>query len=310
MRRTANNALHHTYKITRDRGVLFYRAEDHLVYYTLQSVLSRKHRLRILGTSHMFTHVHEGTLPEDVSQLSAYEHDLSFIFAQEYNRETGRRGPLFVKHFGSAPKRSDKEMRSCMVYVFNNPVEKKLVSRAVEDRWNFLAYYERDYPFSRRPVIRNSRRRLVDAIHLVTHEYRAGRYLRYALLHHLFAELNEEEKEQLIDHIIQTYFFFDRHGCEDLFGDIPRMISATELTTGKEFDVGEEFDPYSDVPYHEMCFLVGKHKMSGPGLPFLHLPPERQERLARYLMQHSSATDRQVARFLHLERNSVFLKSQ
>lgn len=300
-RRTAQDALHHVYKITRDKGVLFYRAEDHLVYYTLQSVLARRHRLRILGTSHMFTHVHEGTLPEDLVQLSSYEHDLSLIFAREYNRETGRAGSLFERPFGSAPKRSDKERRSCMIYIFNNPVEKKLVQRAEEDRWNFLAYYEKDYPFSRRPVIRYSRKPLVEAIHLVEHEFQSGRYLRYNLLHRLFSGLNEYEREQLIDFVIQRYFFFDRRACEELFGGIPQMIKATALTTGKEFDVGEEYDPYSDVPYGEMCTLVEKHGLMRMGLPFLHLSEERQTRLASYLAQHSGATAWQVARFLHQE---------
>lgn len=302
-RKTAQGALHHTYKITRDRGVLFYRVEDHLVYYTLQSVLARKHQLSILGASQMFTHVHEGVLPEDLMQLSAYEHDLSVLFAREYNCETGRAGVLFERHFGSAPKRTDKERRSCMVYIFNNPVEKKLVRRAQEDRWNFLAYYENDFPFSQRPVIRYSRRPLVNAIRLVEHEFRSGRYLKYNMLHGLFAQLSKDEREQLTDFIIQLYFFFDRRACEDLFGSIPQMIKATELTTGKEFDVGEEFDPYSDVPYKEMCTIVEKHGLMGAGMPFLQLPEERQMRLASYLMQHTGATPWQVARFLHREES-------
>ena len=192
-----------------------------------------------------------------------------------------------------------------MVYIFNNPVEKKLFRRAQEDRWNFLAYYEKDFPFSKRPFIRYSRKQLVDAIHLVEHEFRAGRYLGYKMLHRVFAELNAVEREQLTDFIIQLYFFFDRRACEDLFGSIPQMIKATELTTGKEFDVGEEIDPYSDIPYREMCAIVEKHGMMGAGMPFLHLPEERQMRLASYLAQHTGATDWQVARFLHLDENCI-----
>lgn len=308
-RKTAQDALYHVYKITRDRGVLFYRPDDHIVYFTMQSVLSRRYRLRVLGTSHMYTHVHEGAFPEDLVQLSEYEHDLSSIFAKEYNREVGRSGSLFERPYGSAPKRSDKERRSCMVYIFNNPVEKKLVRRAQEDRWNFLAYYEKEFPFSKRPIIRYSRKQLVDAIHLVEHEFRAGRYLGYKMLHRVFAELNAAEREQLTDFIIQLYFFFDRRACEDLFGSIPQMIKATELTTGKEFDVGEEFDPYSDIPYHEMCALVEKHGMMGAGVPFLHLPEERQMRLASYLAQHTNATAWQVERFLHLEKSGAVFRN-
>jgi len=298
-RRGAIDSLQHVYKRSIDRGVIFYRREDHLVYYTLQSVLSRRHRIRVVCTSHMFTHIHEGLLPEDMLQLSAYQHDLSSIFAREYNRECGRTGALFGGRFGSAPKRSEKEKRACMIYILNNPVEKKLVARAVEDRWNFLAYYENDYPFSKRPIIRYSRKKLVDSMHLVEHEYRAGRYLKYELLHYIFAGLSNEEKEQLTDYIIHLYYFFDREVIETLFGGVQKMIAATDLTTGKEFDVGEEFDPLSDVPYREMCSLVSRHGLLGTGLPFLHFPKERQERLSRYLQQQTGATQRQIARFLH-----------
>ena len=305
MRRHSQNALHHTYKITRDRGVLFYRPSDHLVYYTLQSVLSRRHHLPVLGTSHMYTHVHEGVQPVDLRQLSAYEHDLSSIFSREYNREAGRKGVLFSGRFGSAPKHTDKDKRSSLIYVFNNPVEKKLVGKAVADRWNFLAYYEHEYPFSRKPVIRYCRRRLVDAIHQVEHEFKAGRYLNYALLHRLFGPLDPEEKEQLTDFIIQLYFFFDRKSCEELFGSLGRMVSATELTTGKEFEVGETFEPFSDIPYREMCQVADQYGLLGPGMALLRLPEVRKARLAQLLRQRTSASDVQVARFLHYTAPTV-----
>lgn len=298
-RRFAEEALQHTYKITQNGGVLFYRPIDHLVYYTLQSVLSRRYSLRILVTSHMYTHAHEGIYAEDIVQLSSYEHDLSSLFAREFNRETGLKGPVFARKYGSAPKRSDKDKRSCLIYICNNPVEKKLVARARDDRWTFLPYYENDYPFSRRPIIRYSRKPLVDAIHLVEHEFRCGRYLRYNFLHHLFSNLDDEEREQLTDFIIQRYFFFDRRTCEELFGSLEKMMQATELTTGKEFDVGEVFEPFSDIPYREMCSLVKRHGLLGAGLPFLHLPEERQIRLAQYFLQQTTANEKQVARFLH-----------
>ena len=298
-RKNVRGALYHTYKISRGGNVLFYRRTDHLVYYTMQSVLSHKHRVRVLGTSHMFTHIHEGIYLEDVVQPSAYEHDLSSLFAREFNRECGRCGPLFAGHFGCAPKWSDKDKRACLIYIFNNPVEKRLVGKARDDRWNFLPYYDKEYPFSQRPVLRYCRKALLDAIHLVEHEYKAGRYLKYPLLHHLFSTLDGQEQEQLTDFIIQRYFFLDRRACEALFGDYDKMLKATELTTGKEFDVGETFEPDSDIPYREMCAIASRYGMLGAGLPLLRLPEDRQIRMARFLLQQTEATDRQVGRFLH-----------
>lgn len=298
-RKTAKGACQHTYKITADGGVLFYRTIDRLVCYTLQSVICRRYRLRMLVSSLMFTHIHELSEPLDIVQLSAYQRDQISLFAKAFNRETGRTGPLFDYHFGSAVKRSDKDKRSCAIYVLNNPVEKRLVRRAIEDRWNFLAYYEQDYPFSSKPTLRRSRKALVDAVHLVEHEYHTGRPLGFPLLNHLFASLNEREREQLTDFIIQIYFFFDRQACYALFGDFDRMVSATDLTTGSEYDLAEPFDPHSDRAYQEMCAIAGQYGLTGPGIPLFKLPDVRLDRLGQLLRNQTSATDKQISRFIH-----------
>lgn len=298
-RKTADGALYHTYKITRDRGVLFYRSIDRLAYYTLQSVMSRKHHLSILASSLMFTHIHEATVPEDIVQLSSYEHDLSTTFARAYNRATGRSGPLFSPLYGSAPKRKEKDRRSCLIYVWNNPVEKKLVRRADEDRWTFLAYYEREYPFSSKPIIRQSRKDLVDAIHLAEHEYKSGRPLSFPLLFQLFSKLTAPEQEQLTDFIIQRYFYFNRQACYELFGSYDNMVKATEISRGADFDINEEFDPYSDVPYREMCKITAGYGLLDQGMPLFHLPESRLDRLSAYLRSRTNASNSQVSRFLH-----------
>lgn len=298
-RLVSDKSVQHVYKRTSDNGVLFYRLIDRLVYFTIQSVCARKHRVCVLVASYMYTHVHEALRVFDASQLAAYERDTNSLFAKEYNRETGHTGPVFESPYGRAPKIGDKSIRSCLAYVVNNPVEKKLCRLAEEDRWTFLAYYKQDFPFSRRPQLSRARSCLRKALLLVSHECAAGRYLHYALLHQLFAPLDPFEREQLTDHIIQCYFFFDREECCRYFGTVDKMIAAVAVTTGSEFDVGEVYEPFSDVPYREMCALVEKHKLLGPGLPFLHLTKDRLGKFVRYLGDHTSATERQVLRFLH-----------
>ena len=234
MRKVPEGSLQHIYKITSDGGVLFYRTIDHLVYYSIQSVMARRHNFPVLATCHMFTHTHDLCAPVDPAQIARYEQDVNSIFTREFNRETGRRGQLFRKPFGSAAERSDKDKRSALVYILNNPVEKRLCRCAVEDRWTFLAYYEREYPFSSKPVLKKCRWVLRDAIRMVDQEYRAGRYLKYALLHRLFAKLNSIEKEILTDHVIQRYFFFDKEACYRLFGSWEQMTVAADASKGKE----------------------------------------------------------------------------
>lgn len=298
-RKTVKGAFYHTYKITSDGGVLFYRTIDHLVYYSMQSVMSRRHHLRVLLTTHMFTHIHELDAPEDIVQLSDYHRDLSAMFARVYNTETRRRGPLFDGRFGCAPKWGEKAQRSCAVYVMNNPVEKKLVRRAEEDRWTFLAYYEKEYPFSSRPTIRRSRKILVDAIHQVEHEYRAGRYLGYGLLFHFFSLMTTPEREQLTDYIIQRYFFQDRKACYDLFGGYDRMLGAAEVSRGSEYDIKEEYGWASDIPFREMCSIAGKYGILDQGMPMFHLPDARLDKLALLFQNTTSASDKQISRFIH-----------
>ncbi len=298
-RLVSDKTVQHVYKRTSDNGVLFYRLIDRLVYYTIQSVCARRHRVRVLVASYMYTHVHEALRVMDASQLAAYERDVNSLFAKEYNRETGHTGSVFEGPYGRAPKIGDKSVRSCLAYVVNNPVEKKLCRTAEEDRWTFLAYYTQAFPFSRRPQLSRARSCLREAFQVVSHECASGRYLRYALLHRLFAPLDHLEREQLTDYIIQCYFFFDREECCRFLGTIDKMVAAVAVTTGTEFDVGEVFEPFSDVPYREMCAFVEKHKMLGRGLPFLHLPEDRLRRLMGYLRGNTSATERQVTRFLH-----------
>lgn len=298
-RKVPEGSLQHVYKRTADHGVLFYRVSDHLVYYTIESVMAHRHRIPVYATCHMFTHTHDSVAAVDPAHLSAFEHDLNCVFTREYNLETGREGRLFEGPFGSAPNRDDKEKRSALIYIMNNPVEKRLVSRAIEDRWTFLAYYEDAFPFSERPVLSRSRWALRNAMKEVDVEFRSGRYLGYAILRRLFAGLNDMEKRQLTDYIIHRYFYFEVEGCRKLFGSMARMVKTTDETKGREFEVGEEYDKSSDVPFREMCILAGRYGLLNQGFPLWHLPDNRLNAIGFSLQEKTGATDLQVARFLH-----------
>ena len=295
------SAIQHIYKRTVDKGVLFYRLEDRLVYYTITAVKARRHRVVMLAMSLMYTHIHRAVRSVDALQLAMFERDVDSTFAKERNREAGRTGPVFDSPYGRSSKRNEKEIRTCLIYIFNNPKEKRLCRRAEEDRWNFLAYYDRKYPFSRRPVLSRERQCLRNALKEVEHESAAGRYLRYSLIHKLLAPLSPDEREVLTDHIIQVYFPFDRETCVSMFDSLEDMLHAPDVVTGSEFDVGEEYESHSDVPYRAMCSIAENYGLLKPGMPLLSLPPERLQKLKQYLMSRTMAPEWQVARFLHLK---------
>ena len=77
------------------------------------------------------------------------------------------------------------------------------------------------------------------------------------------------------------------------------MVEATDYSKGKEFDVGEVYEPFSDVPIREMCRIADHYKFLGPGLPLLHLPENRKRHLAEMFRAQANADDVQIGRFFH-----------
>lgn len=292
-------AWHHVFVITRDAGVLFYRITDRLSLYTIISVFALRFRLVVLGLSIMFTHLHLMVKAVDLLQLRSFMQQVLSTFSRVLNEDRGRHGPLFKSPFGSAARTTDKEKRSSLIYLYNNPVEKKLCRRAVEDRWTFLAYAREPFPFSERLVKRDVRYALRTACDFVDREQQAGRYLRPARLRALFEPLTRDEQEQLTDYIIQRYAFICHDEAVSLFADLDALLLATEASSGKEFDVGETFDPASDVAYRKMCSLAARAGLF-EDWKLLRLSPQERTRWMREFRQSAGASEKQIAKFLHL----------
>lgn len=292
-------AWHHVYVITRDAGVLFYRITDRLSLYTILAVFAVRFRISVLGVSIMFTHLHLMLKALDLTQLRSFMQQVLSTFSRVVNEDRCLCGTLFKRPFGSAPKSTDKEKRSSLIYLYNNPVEKKLCQHAVEDRWTFLAYARGPFPFSSKLVKRNVRYALRTACDFVDREQMAGRYLRPARLRSLFEPLSRAEQEQLTDYIIQRYAFIDHEAAVHLFQCLDDLLLATDASSGKEFEVGEVFDPQSDIAYREMCSLAARSGLF-KDWKLLHLPEEERRAWARRFRQSTSASERQIEKFLHL----------
>ena len=299
-RKFVSGAWHHIYTISHDGGVLFYRISDRLCLFTILSVYARKYKIVVLGLSIMFTHIHMMLRALDLSQQTAFISQSLSTFSRVINADRSRQGSLFRRPFGSAPKKSDKEKRSALIYLYNNPVEKHLCKKAVDDRWNFLAYCREPFPFSDKLIKHNVTFRLRKAAEYIDAESDAGRYLRPAALRRLFSGLTREEQEQLTDYIIQKYQFICYEEALELFGDSNKLLLATEASAGKEFDVGEEFDPHSDIAYREMCILAARARLFDDW-KLLHLTREEQLKWAHRFRKETSATDNQIRKFLHLD---------
>ena len=292
--------LNHCYQNTVDGGLIFYSVSDYLVFYTIASVVASRSPVRVVKMCLMFDHIHFSIISPSKTALCDYMRDCTSWYAKEFNELTGRKGRLFRHSFGSVPVVGDKKARSNLIYVDNNPVERKLVERAEEYRWNFLAYTVSDNPFSEPLVIRRARYSLQRAISEIKRSYGLGYPLNYSQLRRLFARLDRSESEQLTDYILTTYRFIDYEYALRCFGDYETMILADHSTTGSEHNLNELFVGKTDVHYKTMIQLVMR---SGPFKDVhdvLKLSVDEKHEWLLFLMKHTEAPPEQIGKFLHL----------
>lgn len=292
---------HHCYQRTVDHGVLFYSTEDYLMFFTLFCIMAVRHGVQVLKLAQMPDHFHHCTLAHTRRQFSGFARDFSALLTREYNQTYGRSGPLLETPFSSAPKRGDKAIRTNLIYLDNNPVERKLVTRAEDYRWNYLAYGASSHPFSEKIVLRRASMPFRRALKRVSFLRKNKQYLSIRVLHELFSTLsNEQEKEQLTDFIIATYSVIDHKTAQRFFNGYEQELIAAHANTGSEYDINEVFIGKSDAFYASMTEVLRKEGSILDIHEILTLPIEEKQRLFDLLRRRTWAPRRQIAAFLHL----------
>ena len=287
------------------RGVngfnIFYDREDFLVCYMILSVIARKRNVKILEICFMVDHVHILLESQSCEDMAYFIRDYSSVFVHEFNTSVGRKGQLFHKSFGSAPKQGAKKMRSVIVYIGNNPVEKDLCKYAEDYRWNFLRYMVSPHPFSVNIPARKRSRRLIRCMKYVGVICQSGNYLNYHQLSNLFEGLSDVETEFLTDFIIMKYYPFDDAQLLSFYNDWHQMAEAMHSTAGSEHDIVEHWYHRPDDIYIRMAdFVKGRFGIS-PLRKVTVLPESQKKMLLSELRIHVNATVHEACKFLHLE---------
>ena len=300
-RRFLEDEVHHIYQRTINRFNIFYDLEDYLVYYTIFSIAARQYEVTILGLCLMFDHIHMLIKSDARVRMSEFVRQVTCMFAREQNNEVGRKGSLFQARFGSAPKKGLKLLRTAIAYLFNNPVEKRLCSRAEEYRWNFLAYALSPHPFSDPLILGRASLSLKRAVKEVDLAESEDRHLRYVQLKRLLSKLDEREKMQLVDHIISIYKPFDYEEVIACYGSYEDMLTAINSNTGSEYDIKEDRYRFSDMEYVRM----GEILYTTEGIKELRkvtcLEMDQKMRLAELLSRRLSCGNLPIAKFLHID---------
>ena len=233
-------------------SVLFYSVKDILVFYTILYTLKKKYRLKIPGLVCMYNHYHMNIQADSQRTVSDFICEFESTYSREFNRELGISGALFGHAYGLANKIGDKKKRDACAYLYNNPVEKRLCRRAEDYRWNFLAYYRNDHPFSEKLVVRRASTEMKKALAEVKYLFNNGQYVNYTFLKKWFGILDQRETNQLIDQIISKFRVVDYEEAIRLYGSYETMLTAINTNTGSEHDIHEDYSEKSYVPYNKL----------------------------------------------------------
>lgn len=292
------SAVQHIYQRSLDKGVIFYTLEDRLVYYTLAAVNAKRRGVTVCAASIMFTHIHQSLRSRTLYDLRMYLHDTNSSFSRLYNAHYSRKGPLFDKAPGRSQKKSSKEMRSNLVYVFNNHVEKRVCKSAVQERWSFVAYSLSDHPFSDKINPRKSSKPLKKALRLVDRRIRKMKGLEYSDLDRIFGSIEDKEREQFIDYVISHYAWIDFSEGISLFGSRESMILTLDSTVGGEYEINEYYTKHPDTPYIELIALAERNGF----IDGVHSMPESEKAdLIILASQATSASVHHLESFFHVK---------
>lgn len=296
--------VHHVCQQTVDGVLVFYTVSDYLVFFTVFCTVARRFGVQVLALCPMPDHTHCVLTVQHESILSRFVQEYTRLFAHLWNVSRGRKGPLFKHRFMSAAKLGNKQVRTTLSYNNNNPVERKMVRRAEEYRWNFLRYIREESPFSA-PFVPSATSMTLRAVMREVQALRAQeKYLNYALLRRWEKNLDAGEYQQLTDYIVRTWNAIDFDAAMAYFGDYDAMFRAFHDNTGSEYDIREDRDQYSDAVYADCTHILKRE--AGMSNPFvlIGLPAEQKSALFHLLKYRTTATPRQICKYLHISQRA------
>jgi REP element-mobilizing transposase RayT len=297
-RKFKEGEANHVYQRTVSGFNIFYDVEDYIVYYTIFSVLAVRYDIIVYGLCLMIDHVHSLFTSRSASAMSGFISHVTSLFVKEYNSAHDRIGPLFEERFGSSVKSGIKLLRTAISYLYNNPVEKMLCSRAQDYRWNFLAYAHSRNPFSNKIIRKEASSKLRRIIKEIDYEAGRGMYLSYPQLRRMLSGLEKEERNQIIDYIISRYSVIRYDLLEGCYGGHDNMLMAINSNAGSEYEINEVKYGKSDREYRELIRYVREHGFKHAG-DVISLSDDEKFDLYGRLSRCTSANRVQIGKFLH-----------
>ena len=276
--------------------VLFYCLQDRLVYYTIYCTEARKFGVKTLALCLMYNHVHALIQVGSKEILSNFNGTVQMMYAREFSKASTLPGQVFLHSFAWAHKTTDKDVRNCLAYIANNPIEKHLCNNVLDYQWNFVSYALSSNPYSPIIHLRKVSYLLQTALARVKQLRRANQFLSHTVLNKLFEGLSVQEQRQLTDYIISQYSAIDHEVAAQYWGGSERMAASYQIVSGSEYDISEEKE--DDIPYRNILREVRQRGYKGTEYQYLK---ESGNNFQRWFFDLQCFAPRwQVLRFLHL----------
>ena len=303
--RCSTKPVAHIYQRTINGFLLFYSVSDFLVFFSIICTVAKKRRITLLGVCPMFDHIHVLAEAFSRKEISGFVWEYTLDYAKAFNTSIGGKGSIFEDCFGCSIKRKEKAIRTTCSYLYNNPVEKKLCGKAPGYRWNFLAYADQRYPFSK-PIVRNkASSRIRKAAAAVDWCVQMNKPLNYTLLSSLTDPLDKAERQQLTDYIIYSYSSIDYGRLISFYGSYEKMCLAFESNQGSEYDIKEKYDPDNHLAYIRLGAAVAKMAPDGDIKKILSAPLEKRLSIMRAVRWECKATERQLEKYFRIPPQGV-----
>lgn len=291
---------HHVYSKAVDGNIIFYSIQDCIYYLTLYYHLAKRYGIKTMAISIMPNHIHSNETAPSREEFVLFHCRLASEFSRKYNAQHHRKGPLFMKSFGFAPKTVGKKVRDNIAYIVNNPVVGGLCKNIEEYRWNLMAYRNSDHPFSEKIQLNKASYRLRRSLSMLQYYFDKGIPLDYTCQGILYKGLSKKESAQLTDRIISMHNCLDFKELAGYYqGDIEKAMIAISANSGSEHDIPEDYEDYS--LYKEMMRLALDLGIDLSTCNFEGLP---EEELAKIIWQFNRAgfQPKHIQKFLHLPR--------
>lgn len=290
--------LYHVYNISSDGSLIFYSDEDFLVFESTLCVKSFQYDVKVVACCIMRNHFHLFLESSSVKDLGAFVGTLQSTFIKEYNRNHSFHVNM-LDSFGYSAKTTQKDIRSCLIYIANNPVEKSQCLHACDYRWNFLVDVDASAGGLRcksLPVKKSKKIKTVLAG--LDYARKQGLSIKYSLLENIKSLLSPEEYESVLEYATRLYDVVHHELAYAYFDGRPQFLDACQIVKGSEYEISEE---YVHENYSHYDLLLKKIREAGiTGSKLRDRASDGVFDIARELHRLGQLSDLELRRFFHL----------